>query len=86
MGSAFSWIMLVAAAIAVALALAAIMMGQGKQVTTNHPLQGSVGRRMGLFSNFANKSSLSGSTGRPQRVVEMTMPTGETDAKYSGMV
>ena len=60
------------------------MMGQGKQVKSTHPLQGAIGRRMGLFSNFAN-SSLCNNTDRPQRVVEMTM-SGDEKTKYSGMV
>ncbi|GKY98137.1 hypothetical protein MPSEU_000771500 [Mayamaea pseudoterrestris] len=84
-GSRFSWLMLVAAALAAAMAMAAIYVGQGKGTKSSHALQGSVGRRMGLFSNFANKSALSGGTERPQRVVEMTM-SGDDGAKYSGMV
>jgi len=75
--------MLVAAAAAVALAVAAVIMGTRKKPKNTHALTGSVGRRMGLFSNFAD-SSLCSNTDRPARVVEMTM--SENDEQYKGMV
>jgi hypothetical protein len=84
--SALSWIMLLAAAAAVAVAMAAVAMGQFKtQKPKQHALEGIIGRRMGLFSNFAS-SKLARNVDRPQRVVEMTMSGDPTDAKYSGMV
>lgn len=71
-GNTFSALMIAAAALAVALAIAAVILGQRKKPKEMHPLTGSVGRRMGLFSNFAD-SALCNNTERPQRVVEMTM-------------
>jgi hypothetical protein len=69
--------MLVAAAAAFALAIAAVVVGQRKEDSENHPLKGSIGRRMGLFSNFAKSSLFKNKIDRPQRVVEMTLSGGE---------
>lgn len=81
-GRSFTFIMLIAAAVAVAMAIAAVVLGQRNKARDPHALSGSVGRRMALFSNFAD-SSLCNNAARPQRVVEMTM-SGDED--YKGMV
>jgi hypothetical protein len=72
----FSFWMMVAAAVAAAFATGAVVMGQRKRKKAAHPLAGSVARRMGLFSNFADAALCNNSGGgqnRPARVVEMTM-------------
>jgi len=75
--------MLIAAAAAVALAVAAIAVGNRKRAPEKHALSGSVSRRMGMFSNFADSSLLcSDANVRPQRVVEMTM-SGDEDLPYN---
>jgi hypothetical protein len=75
--------MLIMAAVAVAVAIAGVILGTRKRAKDMHPLTGSVGRRMGLFSNFAN-AALCNNTDRPERVVEMTM--SKDDEQYKGMV
>jgi len=62
------WGMMAVAAAAVVGAIAAVAVGSRKRRVQNHPLSGSVGRRMGLFSNFANKCDTGN---RPDRLVEM---------------
>jgi hypothetical protein len=69
----FSFWMIVAAAVAAAFATGAVVMGQRKKHKDPHPLSGSVARRMGLFSNFADSALCNQGTERPARVVEMTM-------------
>lgn len=64
--SGFSFWMLIAAAVSAAFAIGAIVVGQRKTAKEPHPLAGSVARRMGLFSNFAN-SALCSSVERPAR-------------------
>jgi len=64
--------MLVAAAVATALAVGAVAKGMRRSEPPPHALTGSVARRMGLFSQFA-ECALCDSTQRPARVVEMTM-------------
>jgi hypothetical protein len=75
--SDFSFWMMVAAAVAAAFAAGAVVMGQRKRKKAAHPLAGSVARRMGLFSNFADAALCNreggGGQNRPARVVEMTM-------------
>jgi hypothetical protein len=68
----FSFWMIIAAAVAAAFATGAVVMGQRKTQREPHPLSGSVARRMGLFSQFAD-SALCNPAQRPTRVVEMTM-------------
>lgn len=63
--------MLIAAAIAAAMALMAVVAGQRRTNSSKHALQGSVARRMSLFSSLAGASMLCGD--RPARRVEMTM-------------
>lgn len=72
------WLMFLAALVAVAMAVFAVVVGQRQQEKKAHLLQGSVLRRMNLFSNFCN-SALSDSTARPSRAVEMTMPGDDYD-------
>jgi hypothetical protein len=72
-------VMLVAAAAAAVAALAAVVLGQRQTEPVSHPLRGSVGRRMGLFSAFADSA-----IGRPNRVVEMSHDDGAT-AYSNGM-
>lgn len=74
--------MLVAAAVAAALAIAAVVLGSRKTSKEMHPLSGSVGRRMGLFSNFAD-ANLCSNSDRPKRTVELTR---SDDSQYQGMV
>ena len=64
-----------------------LIIPQGREVRAPHALQGSVARRMGLFSNFAN-ADLCSSADRPQRVVELSQTAidGADNARYSGMV
>lgn len=70
----FSFWMMVAAAVAAAFAVSAVVIGQRKKKKAAHPLSGSVARRMGLFSNFADAALCNqGTAARPERVVEMTM-------------
>ena len=71
----FSFWMMVAAAVAAAFATGAVVIGQRKRKKAAHPLSGSVARRMGLFSNFADAALCNngGQNMRPARVVEMTM-------------
>lgn len=71
----FSFWMMAAAAVAAAFATGAVVMGQRKRKKSAHPLSGSVARRMGLFSNFADAALCNngGQNMRPARVVEMTM-------------
>ena len=64
--------MLILAAVATAMAVGAVVKGLRRSETPPHVLKGSVARRMGLFSQFAD-CALCSEGGRPQRVVEMTM-------------
>jgi hypothetical protein len=75
--------MLMLAAVAAAAAIAGVILGTRRRAKDMHPLSGSVGRRMGLFSNFAN-ATLCNNASRPDRVVEMTM--SKDDEPYKGMV
>ena len=52
---------------------AAVLLGQRKKPTDTHPLRGSVLRRMGLFSNFADSTLCSSVERTNPRMVEMTM-------------
>jgi hypothetical protein len=54
----------------------AVVLGQRRRPVDTHPLRGSVARRIGLFSNFAD-AALCASVERPERVVEMTMSHDE---------
>lgn len=65
------WMLLVAA-VAASFAVGAVIAGTRKKPREMHPLSGSVVRRMGLFSQFAD-AALCNSVNRPERVVEMTM-------------
>lgn len=67
----FSWALIGVAIAAAAAAVIAAAIGSRKKKRVPHQLEGSVARRIALFSNFAD-SSLCGSTERPERVVEMT--------------
>lgn len=51
--SKFTWLLLAAAALAVAVAIGAVVVGQRKQEVV-HPLKGSVARRKGLFQSFTD--------------------------------
>ena len=64
--------MLVVAAVASAMAVGAVVKGLRRSDPPPHVLKGSVARRMGLFSQFAD-CAICSDGGRPQRVVEMTM-------------
>lgn len=77
----FPWMLLVAGAAATA-ALAAAVIGSRKEPREKHQLEGSVKRRITLFSAFAD-SALCGATGsRPERVVEMTSSMDGKDTPY----
>merc|ERR1712232_150008 len=65
------YLALLCAGVAAAGAIMAVILGQRKGESNKpHPLQGSLGRRMMLFSGLANKNILSTSN-RPERVVEI---------------
>lgn len=63
--------MLIAAAVATALAVGAVVKGLRRSEPPAHALKGSVARRMGLFSQFADCALCDAA--RPDRTVEMTM-------------
>ena len=64
---------LIVAAVATALAVGAVVKGLRRAEPHPHALQGSVARRMGLFSQFADCALCTdGTSGRPSRVVELT--------------
>lgn len=69
------WPLLVAA-VAATTAMAAVIVGQRRDPEDRHQLQGSVARRMDLFSNFADRA-LCNNESRPGRVVEMTKSTDD---------
>jgi hypothetical protein len=73
--------MLVVAGCAATAALAAAAVGSRKEAKEAHMLEGSVKRRITLFSAFAD-SALCGSASRPDRVVEMTTSGDGGDAPY----
>jgi hypothetical protein len=65
---------MIVAGVAAGTALAAAALGSRKQPKETHMLEGSVKRRMGLFSTFAD--SACGTATRPERVVELTDSRG----------
>ena len=73
--ASFMW-MYIVAAVATMFAIGAIIAGQRKPAKSTHPLSGSVQKRIGLFSQFAD-STLCASMARPERVVEMTMSSDD---------
>jgi hypothetical protein len=72
--TSFWWLIL--AAVAAMFAIGAVVMGQRQQRANDHILTGSVARRMGLFSTFAD-SALCART--EPRTVEMTTTTNADD-------
>jgi len=67
--------MLIVAAAAAGVAIGAVVMGRRQKSVQAHPLQGAMNRRMQLFNEFGNKPAAS--TGRPERLVEMTTSGGD---------
>jgi len=69
------------AGVAAAGAIVAVALGQRRgEAQKPHPLQGSLGRRMMLFSGLANKNILS--SNRPERVVEMAENNNDSNVDY----
>jgi len=78
------YVALLCAGVAAAGAILAVALGQRKGESNKpHPLQGSLGRRMMLFSGLANKNILSSSTSnRPERVVEIADNNDDSNVDY----
>jgi len=77
------YVALLCAGVAAAGAILAVALGQRKGESNKpHPLQGSLGRRMMLFSGLANKNILSSTSNRPERVVEIADNNDDSNVDY----
>lgn len=75
------YLALLCAGVAAAGAIVAVALGQRRgEAQKPHPLQGSLGRRMMLFSGLANKNILSAN--RPERVVEIAENSNDSNVDY----